>query len=75
MTSAPDQNGDPSSFSKLTATLLSTRSFVTPSPFSGPIATFLVFELLFGSLTQNVYSRSLMETDSTCGSFSLSAFT
>src|SRR5262245_34332986 len=75
VTIAPDQDGDESSFSKLTATLAATRSLVISSALSGPIAIFFSLLLLFGFLTQKVYSRSLMETDSTCASFSLSACT
>jgi hypothetical protein len=74
VTMAPDQKGEESSFSKVTADLVGVEVLVIASAAAGPRAIFFSFAPLFGSLTEKVYSRSLMETDSTWGSFSLSAW-
>ena len=68
--SAPDQNGETSSFSKFTRTPAFTSAAVVCSlcDGSGPMVTFVSLALFFvGSMTVKVYSRSLIATDSTCG--------
>jgi hypothetical protein len=55
VTSAPDQNGELSSFWKVTETLcLRSFSIRSLSTFIGPSASFLVLAPLFGSLTQKM---------------------